>query len=351
MNRTNGKKNSPRTGVSSSNSTRTRPLRNCPGKKRSDEFSKRIRNLSNLRPPWGAMEPTSLKRDISCSLLAPPSRRNVYKLLDDAVLLLFLFGCCLLNWCEGENGRDGRVGDDAAQRIQMRLGWILAAPVVICQPFETRMTMGFFLESVRSRPQTCRCTCKKDKIMKNTFHSFRIRRIDESHSWNPIFPIWREPIESQPTNKKWEKVRVGAKSQVSHDENVSLFRRNCPTRRETFHLRSAHHHQQHGTAIRNTERVSPHPPHKRKLVYKDETRRRMKQRRREKCFFRVDSPWTKKEEENKNKNQKERVENTFLLSSSFIVLPKPVSCPFHRRCVLGNNEPLYTEDVVKIRLV
>lgn len=81
---------SPRTGVSSSNSTRTRPLRNWPGKKRSDEFSKRIRNLSNLRPPWGAIEPTSLKRDISWSLLAapspcPPRRRNVYKLLDDAV--------------------------------------------------------------------------------------------------------------------------------------------------------------------------------------------------------------------------------------------------------------------------
>ena len=78
---------SPKTGVSSSNSTRTRPLRNWPGKKRSDEFSKRIRNLSNLRPPCGAMEPTSLKRDISGSLLAPPcpKRRNVYKLLDDAV--------------------------------------------------------------------------------------------------------------------------------------------------------------------------------------------------------------------------------------------------------------------------
>jgi hypothetical protein len=46
--------------------------------------------LSNLRPPWGAIEPTSLKRDISWSLLAapspcPPRRRNVYKLLDDAV--------------------------------------------------------------------------------------------------------------------------------------------------------------------------------------------------------------------------------------------------------------------------
>lgn len=86
---------SPRTGVSSSNSTRTRPLRNWPGKKRSDEFSKRIRNLSNLRPPWGAIEPTSLKRDISWSLLAapspcPPRRRNVYKLLDDAVSYLVL---------------------------------------------------------------------------------------------------------------------------------------------------------------------------------------------------------------------------------------------------------------------
>lgn len=181
-------KNKPRTGVSSSNSTRTRPLRNCPGKKRSDEFSKRIRNLSNLRPPWGAMEPTSLKRDISCSLLAPPSRRNVYKLLDDAVLLLFLFGCCLLNWCEGENGRDGRVGDDAAQRIQMRLGWILAAPVVICQPFETRMTMGFFLESVRSRPQTCRCT-HGDEQKTNKFREWNVW--NSSSCWplseNPIF--------------------------------------------------------------------------------------------------------------------------------------------------------------------
>lgn len=282
VNRTNGKKNSPRTGVSSSNSTRTRPLRNCPGKKRSDEFSKRIRNLSNLRPPWGAMEPTSLKRDISCSLLAPPSRRNVYKLLDDAVLLLFLFGCCLLNWCEGENGRDGRVGDDAAQRIQMRLGWILAAPVVICQPFETRMTMGFFLESVRSRPQTCRCTCKKDKIMKNTFHSFRIRRIDESHSWNPIFPIWREPIESQPTTKNGSQSR-----RVSHDENVSLFRRNCPTRRETFHLRSAHHHQQHGTAIRNTERVflSPPPPTQKKTCLQGRNKKKDETKKKRKIFF------------------------------------------------------------------
>lgn len=303
MNRTNGKKNSPRTGVSSSNSTRTRPLRNCPGKKRSDEFSKRIRNLSNLRPPWGAMEPTSLKRDISCSLLAPPSRRNVYKLLDDAVLLLFLFGCCLLNWCEGENGRDGRVGDDAAQRIQMRLGWILAAPVVICQPFETRMTMGFFLESVRSRPQTCRCTCKKDKIMKNTFHSFRIRRIDESHSWNPIFPIWREPIESQPTTEQkvksaTMKMSLYSDAIVRHDERHSIYgvriiinntARPYETRRESF---------------------SPPPP-KRKRVYKDETRRRMKQRRREKFFFRVDSPWTKKENKNKNPKRESGIHFSF----------------------------------------
>lgn len=80
---------SPKTGVSSSNSTRTRPLRNWPGKKRSDEFSKRIRNLSNLRPPCGAIEPTSLKRDISWSLLLvvlAPKRRNVY--VDDAVFFL-----------------------------------------------------------------------------------------------------------------------------------------------------------------------------------------------------------------------------------------------------------------------
>ena len=82
---------SPKTGVSSSNSTRTRPLRNWPGKKRSDEFSKRIRNLSNLRPPCGAIEPTSLKRDISWSLLLfvlAPKRRNVY--VDDAVFF-FVF--------------------------------------------------------------------------------------------------------------------------------------------------------------------------------------------------------------------------------------------------------------------
>ena len=82
------KDDSPRTGVSSSSSTRTRPLRNWPGKKRSDEFSNKMRNLSNLRPPCGAMEPTSLKRDIS---LRGPSRRKVYKLLDDAVLSRWIF--------------------------------------------------------------------------------------------------------------------------------------------------------------------------------------------------------------------------------------------------------------------
>lgn len=348
MNRTNGKKNSPRTGVSSSNSTRTRPLRNCPGKKRSEEFSKRIRNLSNLRPPWGAMEPTSLKRDISCSLLAPPSRRNVYKLLDDAVLLLFLFGCCLLNWCEGENGRDGRVGDDAAQRIQMRLGWILAAPVVICQPFETRMTMGFFLESVRSRPQTCRCTCKKDKIMKNTFHSFRIRRIDESHSWNPIFPIWREPIESQPTTKNGRQSRSKKSSQprwkcLFIQTQLSDTTRDIPFTECASSSTTRHGHTKHGESLSL-------PPHLKENVFTRTKQEEGWNKEEEKNFF---FGWTLRErrKKTKTKTQKERVENTFLLSSSFIVLPKPVSCPFHRRCVLGNNEPLYTEDVVKIRLV
>lgn len=119
--------------------------------------------------------------------------------------------------------------------------------------------------------------------------------------------------ESQSKANQQQKMegRVGAKSQVSHDENVSLFRRNCPTRRETFHLRSAHHHQQHGTAIRNTERVFLSPPPKRKRVYKDETRRRMKQRRREKFFFRVDSPWTKKENKNKNPKRESGIHFSF----------------------------------------
>lgn len=62
---------SPRTGVSSSSSTRTRPLRNWPGKNSNDEFSNRIKNLSNLRPPGGGgggIDPTSLKRDMVKSL-------------------------------------------------------------------------------------------------------------------------------------------------------------------------------------------------------------------------------------------------------------------------------------------
>lgn len=252
MNRTNGKKNSPRTGVSSSNSTRTRPLRNCPGKKRSDEFSKRIRNLSNLRPPWGAMEPTSLKRDISCSLLAPPSRRNVYKLLDDAVLSsvsLWLLpselmrrgkwkgwtrwrwrgttnsnalglnsccSCCYLSavWDQNDDGLFSRIGSIKAANLPMHL-------------------------------QKRKDNEKHFPLISNSSHRW------ESQLESDIPDLTR--ANRKPTNN-------GAKSQVSHDENVSLFRRNCPTRRETFHLRSAHHHQQHGTAIRNTERVFLSPP-------------------------------------------------------------------------------------------
>ena len=84
----------PKTGVSSSSSTRTRPLRNCPGKKRRDEFSKRIRNLSSLRPPCGgAMEPTSLKRDMST---APPLTAAVLPplLVVRSVTLLLPLPCC-----------------------------------------------------------------------------------------------------------------------------------------------------------------------------------------------------------------------------------------------------------------
>ena len=78
---------SPRTGVSSSSSTRTRPLRNCPGKKSRLGFSKRIKNLSNLRPPGGT-DPTSLKRDILPSHQRP-TRNGAGRFLRDLVHLLF----------------------------------------------------------------------------------------------------------------------------------------------------------------------------------------------------------------------------------------------------------------------
>lgn len=44
-----------------------------------------------------------------------------------------------------------------------------AAPVVICQPFETRLAFREY-GYVRSRPQTCRCTCEIKKKNGNEKH-------------------------------------------------------------------------------------------------------------------------------------------------------------------------------------
>ena len=188
---------SPRTGVSSSSSTRTRPLRNCPGKKRSDEFSKRIRNLSSLRPPCGgAIEPTSLKRDMSAAttplppppppplllvvalLLPPPPppccsagrRRNVYRLLLplpppsplwNAVFLKVVAGWGEARRVVAQNLKKKTTATNKKSRPN-QLGWIQ-------ESVDLMTKVGSFVRLVHSAR-----TCNKNRREKNTLITITI---------------------------------------------------------------------------------------------------------------------------------------------------------------------------------
>jgi hypothetical protein len=111
--------------------------------------------LSNLRPPCGAIEPTSLKRDISWSLLLvvlAPKRRNVY--VDDAVFFLI------------HTQREREREDESFQRFFFFFkGGIQSADEIVDD------TRNF---KVANLLMNLMCKIIKKKQSLNTFHSFPI---------------------------------------------------------------------------------------------------------------------------------------------------------------------------------